>query len=97
MGSLGQRVLNLIALIPHPTYGNYGGNYKGCKDGICKEPVDPLDEAYQKHDYSMHTAELLNEIWAVKTSDMKHKVWGNVHRSLATAVFWPLVKLHIIE
>ena len=97
MGNFGQRVLNLLALIPHPTYGNYGGNYNGCKEGVCKEPIDPLDEVYRRHDLDMHSKDMLENIWKVKTSQMEQPVWGSVHRVMVTIFFWPLVKLKIIE
>lgn len=43
-------MIEWLRIIPHPTYGNYGGAKKKCVGLLCPSPIDPMDALFKKHD-----------------------------------------------
>lgn len=43
-------MIECLRVIPHPTYGNYGGAKKKCTGLLCPSPIDAMDTLFKKHD-----------------------------------------------
>lgn len=83
--------------LPHPTYGNYGGRNK--IGGKYLEPIDWMDEAFQRHDIELYFAgfnstlideadcNLVTRLLAGKTNKLKHKVYGRIYWLATLLIF----------
>jgi len=83
MGDLGP-----LKYIPTPSYGNYGGYYRRCRNrkrNVCPTPINWMDAEFQRHDSGMSNKNLVKNL---KRGDPKKLGWyGKVYRWGAIAVF----------
>ena len=81
---------NLVKRTPHPSYGNYGGYYRRCKNRkqkVCPEPIDWMDKAFQDYDKGMSNKDLVETLMSGKPSKLRHPFYGYIYRWGAIGVF----------
>lgn len=79
----------LMKRCPHPSYGNYGGFYRRCKNkklGICPIPIDWMDEVFRCHDdHIYNNYKLVRKLKQGSATQLG--LYGKVYRLGTIAVF----------
>jgi len=81
----------LLKRFPHPTYGNYGGYYRRCKNrklGICPMPIDWMDRVFEAHDdHLVNNKELVKLLKAGNLNPLSKLIYGTLYKWGTIRVF----------